>query len=166
MRFIAINRSGNNTIILRPKVSRAHIEFNYGENRLRGVPKNYHEYFIHFSYFAPSVENVNSILLWRQAKSLKIVDRHNIAGSLIKHIDAFSKLKELKLLELSINFYTYDKVDVAVLVHKLSALREMVFTSERMTEEQMQEFKARNVLPGNWRLIMFGQSFYYYKDSL
>lgn len=163
IRFISIRATANNTIILYPNEGRVDIEFNVGGNPLRGVPKKYGEYTIYFAYFPPTVENINSIVSWEEAKSLRIVDRHSVAVRLLKRIDEFSKLKKLKELDLRIEPHSYDQVNVTAFIENLPALKEMVLTGNQMTEIELQDFKARNKLPWNWRLVMFAQSFYYYK---
>lgn len=166
IRFISLKTNGNNTIILQPKLSRVDVQFNVRETPLSGVPRNYRGYSIYYSYLPPTTENINSIFSWKEAKSLRILDRHSVIVRLLQRIDEFSKLKQLHSLDLCIEPHTYDLVNITQFIGKLPALKEMVFTGNRLTEIQLQHFKRKNKIPWNWRLVMFAQSFYYYKERI
>lgn len=148
---------GNNIIQLLPnsnnklKQTTAIIRFGDGENPLSGVPRNLVKYSIEYKSLAiPTEENIISILQWRNMESLTIADDHSVTVDLLKHLDELSKMPKLAVLVLPIQSISYDQLNVAQIIAKLTHLKGLRFHAVDMTFKQRKAFYDKNEAPTNW----------------
>lgn len=159
--------SGPNKISIFPgvKYASALIYFRDGENPLSGVPHNYYAYKLLYTHPAkPTTENIDNILLWKNAEEITVHDESDVSVSLISRVDEFKELEMLRRLSLAIRNDTYERVNVGTLVSYLWFLDEVNFLANRMTDEQIKEFHARNdVSAENWNSWIIIQVIYFQK---
>lgn len=165
MTFTSSSEEGPNQIMIFPQYSIARINFRDGINLFSGVPRNYRQYTVSYSYPAmPSIENIDSILKWNQALELDIFDLEHVVLTLMDRIDELSKLDSLQKLTLSMFDENYEHIDVATFIENLPSLGEIVFQAYHMSQSQMEEFEAKNKVPSNWKCFRKELYIYYQKD--
>lgn len=165
MTFTSPSEEGPNQIIIFPQYKDARISFRDGINLFSGVPRNYRKYAVSYFYPAtPNPENIDSILQWNQAIELDIFDLGHVVLILMDRIDELSKLYSLQKLTLSMYDENYEQINVATFIANLPSLREIVFQAYHMSQSQMEEFEAKNMVPSNWKCFRMELYIYYQKD--
>lgn len=158
IKFVSSTEEGNNTILIHPATQTkgvAEIDFRHGENPLSGVPTNYIHYTVEYMNSAkPTTENIDSILQWKNAYTLRCRDRGDVAVTLFKRIDELSDLTKLRTLELSMEGDKPEQINVATFLNNLTGLRKLCFTFKDKTEKQVKEFELKNKIPLNWRSLV------------
>lgn len=135
-----------------PVHNSAIVNFVNGINPLSGLPTHYTQYIIQFREKSIlTAENIESILQWKQARSLFIcADTDNVAGTMITRIDDFGKLDKLTVLTLSMEYDSRAKLKVGTFIKHLPSLRFVTFIGNQMSKKQMEDFQANNEVPANW----------------
>lgn len=153
---------GDNKITIYPQSAQADIHYTNGENPLTGVSKLFFEYNVVYTDTATVTdENIDAILQWQWAKTLRIYDNGAVAGKLMKRIDEIGKLIDLSNLHLSVNAQSV--IDVAAFIEKLPSLKEIVLFGRDMSDEEIKQFEADQKIPSNWSSRNNGQSIHYVK---
>lgn len=164
IKFYDVAGPANNSITLVGDVAKA--DFHAGKNLLSGISSKHTEYQVNYWGTAvPTVDNIDSILQWKSADTLRINGAGNVTLNLSERIDEFSELTKLKFLDLSIESASYKNIKPALFIQKVSSLSIVRFVGQDMTSAQMKEFKERNPAPAKWSVYQTAKSVDYVKTS-
>lgn len=143
------------------------VNFRAGENPLNGVSPNHTNYHVNYWGTAiPTVENIDSILTWQAADSLRIYGPGNVTLELLERIDNFSGLTKLRFLDLPIDSTTYKNVKPAKFIENLPALTSLRFIGRNMNDVQLKEFRDQNPAPAKWSGYQSPNSVEYLKSEI
>lgn len=106
------------------------------------------------------------MLQWTQARTLRVLDGHNVAVSLFQRIDEMSELSELTVLILALQPDSYDQINVATLFDKLPKLKSIAFNAENLAIAQMEEFHAKNPPPPTCKCRIIDDIILYYPAAM
>lgn len=134
---------------------------------LTGIPQSYKDYHIIFGLKVKlPTADIDTILRWRTATNIRIVDQNNVAYHLIERIDDMSNMNVLEQLSLNLNSDSYKKINVRDFVERLSKLGHIQFTGDSLSEEEIMDFVGRQDLPAGWKTEIFSTMVVYTKNTL
>lgn len=147
----------------------AYAGFASGKNSLEGLPKDYLDYIVDFTWYAkPTDSNINTILGWRTIQKLYVGDK--VRGDLVltfsKRIDELSKLTDLSELKFDIDDRTYLKVNVGTFIDNLTSLKKLVFHDLNLRWDERKKFLEKNPVPSNWRITLISPFIKFEKNEL
>lgn len=113
-------------------------------------------------------QEIDYMLTWTKAERLLIADRWNVASEFSRRIDELKKLKNLGLLELSIQNSTYKDVNIVEFLKHLPSLQVANFRASALTSDQFVQF-VQNIrkVPRGWKLqvndgwVAFNRDFFF-----
>lgn len=112
---------------------------------------------------APTTENIDSMLEWKDATLLSVHDQADTVVQLFQRVGELSSLKELIYLTVTINADSYRQIKVLPFIENLPRLITLTFIWHTLTEEEIKLFVLNNPKPALVRDIVIEPNSITYK---
>lgn len=136
-----------NIIILYPNEKKVRCNFQIGDQLTLGLPTDFEYYDIDFGWAGVAcLDDIETILSWKNAKELKITDRCHIAYKLRQRIDELRQMKYLEVLHLRINAKNFENIELEAFFGNFTKLQRIEFDYCSVEERKFGEFEEMEKL--------------------
>lgn len=141
--------------------------FTTAQSASLSIPSNYTRYEVLYAGVVNvTTHEVDHILTWTNAKSLRIEDTSNVVAKLLTRIDELKTFRRLEKLELTVQQDSYRMINVGVFLEQLGSLKTAHFRAVSLSVDEFAEFIRSQKIPHGWvadvydRWVMFEKSYW------
>lgn len=136
-----------NIINLYPVDKKVRCVFQIGVNSTVGLPRDFECYHIDFGLAGIAcMEDIDTILAWKNCKELRIFDQCNIVYKLYQRIDEFKQLTNLEVLHLRIDEKNSEEIQLKTFFGIFPKLQRIEFECCNVEEGKLEAFLDKEKL--------------------
>lgn len=143
-----------NTVFMRIGEQSIKGYYRSGKRLLRGLPKTYESYELHYDGADLTVGDFKALFTWKDAKKLSVFDRNtnDFAQKFALKINQMSAMESLEEFSVILYSHSYESININDFLTKLPALKKARFLfSSKIDDDDKIVFINKLKLPKGWK---------------